>query len=221
MECRDLKDDMMDVLYGEAVPSTDERVREHLAACGVCREEFASFRDLRKQLSEWPLPPLSRLRSKSPAWPLRFLGAAALLLVALGGGLGLSGSEISYSGGEVRFRLGRGDSEFKRHLAEESQALERQREEIRSLRASLDAFGGKEDPALLKRVQDLIRESDLRNAQLLETRLDALSRRSEAERRYDLARMSAGLSYLDGKTGQDVARTAELVGYVLKASEKK
>jgi glycosyltransferase involved in cell wall biosynthesis len=45
--------------------------------------------------------------------------------------------------------------------------------------------------------------------------------RAEAQRRYDLARVSAGLSYLDGKTGQQVARTTELMGYVLQASQKR
>jgi hypothetical protein len=48
-----------------------------------------------------------------------------------------------------------------------------------------------------------------------------MEERSEAQRRLDLARMSAGLSYLDGRTGQQVARATELMGAVLQASQQK
>jgi hypothetical protein len=34
----------------------------------------------------------------------------------------------------------------------------------------------------------------------------------------DLARVAAGLSYLDGQHGQQIARTNELMGYVLGAA---
>ena len=71
------------------------------------------------------------------------------------------------------------------------------------------------------RVQDLIRQSELRQAAALNASLSDFSERTDAQRRYDLARVSAGLSYLDGKTGQTVARTTELMGYVLQASQKK
>jgi hypothetical protein len=40
----------------------------------------------------------------------------------------------------------------------------------------------------------------------------------EAQRRVDLARVAAGLSYLDGRHGQQLARTNELMGYVLEAA---
>jgi hypothetical protein len=36
----------------------------------------------------------------------------------------------------------------------------------------------------------------------------------------DLARVAAGLSYLDGRHGQQLARTNELMGYVLEAASQ-
>jgi uncharacterized protein (DUF2336 family) len=42
--------------------------------------------------------------------------------------------------------------------------------------------------------------------------------RSETQRRYDLARVAASLSYMEGQNGQHMARTTELVGYMLDAS---
>jgi hypothetical protein len=43
--------------------------------------------------------------------------------------------------------------------------------------------------------------------------------RAEAQRRVDMARVAASLSYLDGRHGQQLARTNELMGYVLAASQ--
>jgi hypothetical protein len=222
MECSDLRDDMMDVLYGEAAPAKAERLEAHIRTCGACRDEIAAFRDVRRKLGAWQLPALARPTRNRHFLPLGVLAAAACVLLALGGGLGLSGSELRYFGGHLTFRLGRSDAEVQRLLAaQESRLLAQQKDELAALKGSVPADDGSGDAAVLKRVEAMIRASDERHAQLLEARLDALTRRAETERRYDLARMSAGLSYLDGKTGQDVARTAQLVGYVLQASEKR
>ena len=67
----------------------------------------------------------------------------------------------------------------------------------------------------------MIRQSEARQDVRVMARLAALSERAETQRRYDLARVSAGLSYLEGKTGQDMVRTTELMGQVLQASQKK
>ena len=56
---------------------------------------------------------------------------------------------------------------------------------------------------------------------LLSASLTDLTARAETQRRLDMARVSAGLSYLDGRTGQQVARTTELMGYLLQASQQK
>ncbi|HWX25686.1 MAG TPA: zf-HC2 domain-containing protein [Vicinamibacteria bacterium] len=222
MECSDLRDDMMDVLYGEAAPAKAERLEAHLKTCGACRDEMAGFRDVRRRLGAWQLPLLARPSRSRRVLPVRVLATAACVLLALGAGLGLSGSDLRYDGGRLSFHLGRSDAEVERLLAQQqSRFLAQQKDEIATLKGSLGAGDGSGEAAVMKRVEAMIRESDERHTQLLQARLDALTRRAETERRYDLARMSAGLSYLDGKTGQDVARTAELVGYVLQASEKR
>ena len=77
------------------------------------------------------------------------------------------------------------------------------------------------DDELLRRMEEMIRASESRQEARFSSRLAAVSEQAETQRRYDLARVSAGLSYLDGKTGQDVARTTELMGYVLQASQQK
>ena len=67
----------------------------------------------------------------------------------------------------------------------------------------------------------LIRESEARQTVVLDASLRGLAERSDAQRREDMAQVSAGFSYLEGRTGLQVARTTELMGHVLSASQKK
>jgi hypothetical protein len=203
MECRVLREEMMEVLYGEASPATVRVVEKHAAGCDACRDELAALRRLRQDLGSWRLPegnvPGSHRSIPAPwLWPL----AAAVLLVGLGAALGFTLAET---------RLGR--------LLEARDA--RQREEIGALQAEVKGAPARNDAAVLAQVEARIRQSEARQAVLLKEQLAEISDRTEAQRRYDLARVSAGLSYLDGKTGQNVARTTELMGYVLQASQKR
>src|SRR5206468_3453117 len=138
MECDRLRDDRLDVLYGEADVSTRRRVEEHLATCGACREELAGLKRLRQDLRAWIVPERRVPAFVAPRRASVWLPLAAGFLLALGAGL--------------------------------------------------------------------------------DTTLARFDRKEEAQRRYDLARVAAGLSYLDGKNGQHVARTTELMGYVLDAA---
>ena len=67
----------------------------------------------------------------------------------------------------------------------------------------------------------MIHESETRQDEARLASLRVLRQRAETQRQYDLARMSAGLAYLDGKAGLQAARTTELVGHVLQASQQK
>src|SRR5579862_501640 len=209
MDCSAFHDDMVEVLYGEAPPETARRLEAHLAGCGPCQDEMAAFRGVREKLGAWTLPAPRPVPKRLALLPLELLAAAALVLLAFGAGLGLSGSELSYADGHLAFHLGHSESQVQRALAEQRASVPKEREE--EPRAQVQAASQSSDDAVLKRVEAMIKESDERQSRRLET----YSQRMDRERRLDLARMSAGLSYLDGKTGQDVARTAELVQYVL------
>src|SRR5260370_972722 len=56
MECERLRDDRLDVLYGEGDAATRRRVEEHLAAGAACREARAGLKRLRQDLKAWTLP---------------------------------------------------------------------------------------------------------------------------------------------------------------------
>ena len=218
MDCDAFRDGMMDLLYEEAAPEVARRLEEHQAACRACRDELSSFRRLRRDLASWRTPPeLGRApRRLSSARPYLAMAAALLLLVT--GGLALRGSELRYEQGRFAFRLGRAPepSAFSAALAAQE---ERHRREIDALRAAVAASTSEE--ATLRKVQRMLEESEARQATLVSAGLTRLEQRTEARRQYDLAQVGAGLSYLDGKAGLQAARTTELMGHVLQASQKK
>jgi hypothetical protein len=204
MECTIVRDDMLDVLYGAADRATVKRVEEHCAACAECGEELAAFRDVRSQMASWKLPaPRHATRVRRP--PARFswgLAAAAAVLLACGAALGALGAGNRYA-----------------RMLEEQAAHHEQ--DMRTVRASLASAAPSDSEALLGKVRDMIHESEAREAERLNASMSEFGERTAAQRRYDLARVSAGLSYLDGKNGQAVARTTELMGYMLQAAQKR
>lgn len=218
MDCDAIRDDMLDVLYGEADPAIVRRVKDHHALCPACRDELAALRGLRRSLDQWQLALAGPRAGWGPSWrPLRGLAAAAALVLALGGAVRLSGAEFRFQRGPVAFQLGGRAGELRARLTEQEA---RHRREIEDLKAAL-GDGPHDDAALVRKVEAMIRESEARQAMVLNASLQELAEKSERQRRYDLARVSAGFSYLEGKTGQQVARTTELMGYVLQASERK
>ena len=228
MDCSGLRDDLLDVLYGEASAETQRRVDAHLAGCPSCRDELAGFQQVRTDLQGWKAPKMrSFLPGRSPFRPPMLLAAAAALLLVTGAVFGVAGSELRYEEGRWSFRLGRGRNEEAVPRALEAQEARHRRElaELRALLAPREALrpaaAPEEDERLLRRVAEMIRDSERRQSERMEASLVGLAGRAENRRRYDLARIGAGLAYLDGKNGQHLSRTTELMGYVLEASQKR
>lgn len=209
-----LQADKMDALYGEADAAARERVEAHLAGCAACREEMAALRGVRRDLREWALPAARPSFTPRGVVVPRWLAAAAVLLVLFGATLGVSGYV------SLRRAL----------VAQEARAAEAERrhqEEVQALRASLargpaapldaaQALAG-----LDARIDERLRASEARQVARLDRRLAGWEERADAQRRVDMARVAASLSYLDGRHGQQLARTNELMGYVLEASAQK
>jgi hypothetical protein len=217
MACESLTDerfqaDKMDVLYGEADVEVRARLGAHLAGCEACRQELEALKGLRKDLRAWQRPLRRPLVTGRAFVVPRWLAAAAVLLLGVGLGLGASGY-IS----------------LRRALAQESQRAarieERQLQAARALEAALPRAGipGGEAALLARidaRVDERVRVGAAQEAQRLELRLADWDARSQAQRRLDLARVAEGLSYLDGRHGQQLARTNELMSYVLAAQKR-
>jgi len=217
MDCSTFREDMLDILYGEADTDTQKRFEQHNLACEACRAELVAFKGVRRSLAEWKLPDERPFWPRLAFWP-RGLAAAAVLILAFGGGLGLSGAEFRYDRGPLSLRLGRSRADVSELLARQEA---RHEQEMQQIRAQIPQAPSADETPILHKVEALIHQSESRQAMLLHTSLADFNEKAEAQRRYDLARVSAGLSYLDGRTGEQVARATELMGYVLQASEKR
>jgi anti-sigma factor RsiW len=210
-----LRDGMLDVLYGEADAAARARVEVHLAGCPACREEMAALRALRRDLAAWRRPAARPSFTPRGVVVPRWMAAAALLLLGFGATLGATGYV------SLRRAL----------AAQEARAAElerQQRETARALEAARQGPPGAADaPALLAsldaRLDERLRENESRQGEVLRQTLAGWEDRAEAQRRVDMARVAASLSYLDGRHGQQLARTNELMGYVLasQASQKR
>jgi hypothetical protein len=230
MRCEELMEDRIAVLYGEADEPARRRVHEHLDGCGECREELQAFRNLRRELPAWKVPaslqPQRRWRQPA-AWASGWaLPAAAVVLVSLGATLLLGGVELRRDQSGWALRIGGAErAEFERLLhAQEARFqadLAAMRASLASAPAARPAALANSDDALLERMRELVRASEQRQSMTLRASLAEAGERAELQRRYDLARIRAGLSYLDGQSGQHMARTSELMGYVLEASQKR
>jgi hypothetical protein len=218
MQCEKIADealqgDKLDVLYGEADVAARERVREHLEACGACREELAALRAVRRDLAAWRLPQRGpALASRGFVLP-RWLAAAALFLLGFAATLGASGY-----------------LSLRRALAEQqarADALElRQHEAQDALQAALRrgpaaAAGDALLERLDARIDERLRTSRSEEQERFERQLADWQQRADVRRRADMAQVAASLSYLDGRHGAQLARTNELLGYVLQASDKR
>ena len=218
MDCEAFRSDMLDALYGEGGEAAARRAEAHQLICADCRREMADLRRLRGDLAEWRLPEAMRRPQNtartSRRIPVAWAAAAAVLLAAgvttLSGGAELRRDHSGFS-----LRVGR---------SVDSQALaemdRRHQSEIAALRTELAAARPADPQQLLRTVAQMIGESERRQEGARRDTVRTLRQRAEAQRQYDLARMSAGLAYLDGKAGLQAARTTELVGHVLQASQK-
>jgi len=225
MQCNLISDNMMEALYGEIDQATRGQVEAHLAACATCRSEWEGLRRVRRDLDAWRLPDLGSLPWRAPRtrnW-LQGLAAAATIILSIGASVGLARPSVRYDGHGTNISFGQAaDSEI-RTLEDRLATQEaRHADEIRALQATL-ARPALEEEALaeaggLTEAKRLIRASELRQEQRLAVQLADWHERSETQRRYDLARVAASLSYLEGQNGQHMARTTELVGYMLDAS---
>jgi hypothetical protein len=223
MDCEAFRDDLMDVLYGEADPATAHRFQEHQARCAACREEVSSLRRVRRDLDGWVLAPRVASRVRPFLKPRYLAAAAALLLAASGGALVLAKGELRYPNGQVAFRAAGPAPEVAelRQLLREQE--DRHQQALLDLKAArpADAAARADRDELLREVARLVRESETKQTALFAASLNDLADRTETQRRVDFAQMSAGLSILEAKTGVQNAKTTDLIGRVVLASQGK
>jgi hypothetical protein len=76
------------------------------------------------------------------------------------------------------------------------------------------------DPELLRQIQALIDESEVRQQRNLALRVAEVSRDFDLQRKADLVQIQQGLGRLEGRTDAEAARTRELVNYMMRVSQQ-
>jgi hypothetical protein len=175
---------------------------------------MAALSAVRRDLRAWRLPTARPTFTPRGLVLPRWAAAAALLLLAFGATLGVTGYASlrrSLAAQEARAAdLERRHRDTAQALAAALQSRPPATLDAAALLAGLDA-----------RIDERLRVSEARQVERLDTRLAGWEERVDAQRRVDMARVAASLSYLDGRHGEQLARTNELMGYVLEASAQK
>ena len=219
MECHNVGDealqgDKLDVLYGEADAAARERVAAHLEHCGACREELQALRGLRRDLGHWRLPLARPTFTPRGLLVPHWLAAAALVLLAVGATLAVTGY--------LSLRQALRSQE-----ARAAELEQQQRDALGAIEASLarTPVSATDAQALFARFEagldERLKASERQQAERLDRHFASWQERAEVRRRVDMAQVAASLSYLDGRHGEQLERTNELMGYVLQASQKR
>ena len=75
------------------------------------------------------------------------------------------------------------------------------------------------DDELLRRVQQLIDDSEVRQQRNLALRMTEVSRDFSLERQADLVQIQQGLGRLEGRTEAEAAKQRELMNYIIRVSQ--
>lgn len=228
-------------LYGEIDPPARQAVDDHLARCAACAAEVSALGDVRSELGLWAPPDVeldfqivkkSQVAASNVLRPARWWNAvpvwaqaaAAVLVVAAG----LSIANLRITSGPDGFVVSTGwmppapgaasapavnDDAINTALV----ALEeRLRSEIRTVRAQEASAptSGVVDEATVRRVRQLLAESEQRQQRELATRFVEFTSDVDRQRRADLQRISRGLTSYEG----EVLRQRQMLNNVIRIS---
>ena len=229
-------------MYGEVDAAVRAQVEKHLASCAACAAEVMALGDVRAGLDSW-IPPdvdlgfqIVRKHEESPnvlrpaAWwrtvPAWAQAAAAILVVAAGLGI----ANVQVRSGPDGFSVSTGwmnapaaapvavpadNDEWKTALVSLEQQL---RNEIRATHdqqpAAVRVAAAPADEATVRRVQQLIKESEDRQARELAFRLTQFNADMNVQRRADLLRIQQSF----GQFGDQMFQQRQMLNNVIRVS---
>ena len=222
MDCLRFREDMLDVLYGEASVDVAERFEAHRSACTDCDDEISGLRGVRRDLQSWRYEAPGARRRILPFLPgMRGLAAAASIALAFGGGMALARTEITYRDGELRVMFGpRGATPvakaaattanteiaqiLARHDAEHRAAIQAEMQQVRASLTQQQPVSSANPQMLLEQVQQMIRASEARQAMMIRSGLSEVAQRADAqhdEAVKNIRYLSTGLDQLRESAG--------------------
>jgi hypothetical protein len=225
------------------------RFERHLRECVACREEAAAMRGVRADLSAWnPSEPdlgFSIVQARRPSWrawwtPAFGLAAAAVLVLAAASAL--AHVEVSYGPSGFAIRTGwnqapvaapvsadatakTADMEarsvsLEQSVAEMNRRLKTLETQGSSVRPVSTTTARATDAELLRRVGDLLTQSESRQRQELALRIAQVIRDFDAQRVADLSRVQQGFGRIEAMTTNEAAAHRDLANYILTSSKQ-
>jgi hypothetical protein len=219
-----------------------EGCREELASLGGVRQAIARWEAPALRTHVRVVSGPETVRAPRRWWVAAPLAAAAVLVLAAGAGL--ANLHIQYGEGGFAVRTGwsqtpvlpstspaipqRTSSSAETPWRAELAAFEeRLRRELTSaarpaidMRAAAPVSSRTTDEELLRRVQRMIDESEVRQQRNLALRMTEVSRDFAVQRQSDLVQIQQGLGRLEGRTEAEAARARELMNYIMRVSEQ-
>jgi anti-sigma factor RsiW len=247
----DNREALVAYLYGEAEVEERRGVEAHLRVCPDCRNELEAWQATRGDLAAWTPPEqrtafrLGLVPVERPAASLyRAWAVAAAAVLVLGVSAAVANLQIQYGPQGLSVRTGwqapavpasapavlpaspsvrPAPEDWRMELAAVEGRLRREMAE-RSTSASLGSAApssSRPQAEVLRRVQQLIDESESRQQRQLALRMSELLRDVEVQRRSDLVRIQQGLSQVEGITGAEAARQREVLNYLVRVSQQR
>jgi anti-sigma factor RsiW len=224
------------------------RFERHLRECAACRGEIAAIRTVRQDLATWD-PPQPNLdfrvtqgsRPSWRAWWTPALGLAAAAVLVLAAAAAVANVEVSY--GQNGFAVRTGWNRAAGPVANASVGVAADTRAASIDRTTVADFDRRlhqlevashgspvrqvsvvpgarlSDTEMLRRVRDLLAQSESRQQQELALRIGQVIRDVEAQRVADLTRIQQGLGRIDAMTTQEAAAHRDLANYILTSSK--
>ncbi len=237
----DSKELLVSYLYDELDRREKESFRTHLASCADCRDEIAGLRTTQAHLTAWAPPepdlgfqivrrasahppPAPRVRL-NPLW-----GLAAAAVLVLAAGAALAHIEVRYGTEGLVLRTGWNSNpspgtssvagiasaggvmpiDWKQQAESLEQRL-RQLETSLQQTAPASARSDAADAAVLRRVSDLVGQSEKRQERAMGERLTQMAQDIDARRKIDLALIDQGLVRLQTTNGAELRQSRDLM----------
>jgi len=231
-------------LYDECEPELRESIDAHLSQCGSCASEIEGLGRTRRQLGAWT-PPVAELgfqmpppafdarlpwwRAPLPAWAQAAAATAIFgtgLLIGASGGWAGDGPVAPVS--PVSTGASTPASRNDVSLMEKRLRAEMTRLTAAPVSAHTSAVPGEapssNDEAIIRRVQELIAESEKGLRTEITLRSVDLARDFETQRRVDLASVRETFGQFQGVTGKEMREQREAINqmtnYVMQVSQQ-
>ena len=237
---------LISFVYDELTGAERQAFRAHLASCAHCREEVAGLRSTQRHLALWappdpglgfhiarnaPAPPAPPRVRVSPLW-----GLAAAAVLVLAAASAIANVEVRFGGDGLVLRTGwsrvvpaastaRAGNAASAPVdwKQEAEALERRVRQLETTALSTrdvsaapraDAAGAD----LLRRVGQLVEQSESRQQRAMSVRIAELTRDLDARRKVDLAVIDQGLMRLQTTNGAEIRQSRDLMQRMYRAT---